>query len=109
LRQKTIQVCVDYELEGKRLTTFPAEINVLERCRPIYEAFPGWMTSTSGVRAWDALPQGARDYLVALERLTGKKIWLISLALEKPMRLLPLDRSTHTPLFMSPWKSRTMS
>ncbi|MBI2132403.1 MAG: adenylosuccinate synthase [Candidatus Tectomicrobia bacterium] len=73
-----IQVCVAYELEGKRLTSFPAEINVLERCKPVYEEFPGWMISTSGARAWEALPQRARGYLAALERLTGKKIWLIS-------------------------------
>ena len=42
------------------------------------ELFPGWLTSTAGARSWDALPPRARDYLAALERLTGKNIWLVS-------------------------------
>ena len=75
---KSIQACVAYELEGKRLASFPAEINVLERCKPVYEEFPGWMSPTSGARSWEALPGRARDYLAAIGRLTGKEIWLVS-------------------------------
>ncbi|OGL65560.1 MAG: adenylosuccinate synthase [Candidatus Tectomicrobia bacterium RIFCSPLOWO2_12_FULL_69_37] len=75
---KAIRVCVGYELEGRRLAAFPAETSTLERCEPVYEEFPGWLTSTAGARSWDALPPRARDYLAALERLTGKNIWLVS-------------------------------
>ncbi|MBI3126677.1 MAG: adenylosuccinate synthase [Candidatus Tectomicrobia bacterium] len=76
--QKTIRVCVGYELDGKRLGAFPAETGILDRCRPVYEEFPGWLSATSGCRDWNALPQGARNYLGALERLAGRRIWLIS-------------------------------
>jgi adenylosuccinate synthase len=76
--QQAIRVCVAYELNGKRVTTFPAETSTLDKCKPVYEEFPGWMTSTSGARSWEALPSRARGYLATLERLTGKKIWLVS-------------------------------
>ncbi len=76
--QETIRVCVAYEVGGKRLTTFPAETGTLERCEPVYEDFPGWMTSTSGARSFGDLPPRAKDYLAYLERLTARKIWLVS-------------------------------
>ncbi|MEE9273703.1 MAG: adenylosuccinate synthase [bacterium] len=76
--QETIRVCVGYEIEGKRVTTFPAEASLLDRCAPIYEDFPGWATSTVGARSLSDLPPNARNYLDTLERLTGRPIWLIS-------------------------------
>lgn len=76
--QDTIRVCVGYEIDGKRITVFPAEASILERCIPVYEEFPGWKQSTAGTRSLDELPDRAREYISHLERIVGRPVWIIS-------------------------------
>ncbi|TYE17459.1 adenylosuccinate synthetase, partial [Klebsiella pneumoniae] len=37
-----IQMCVGYELDGKVIDYFPASLEDLARCKPVYEEFEGW-------------------------------------------------------------------
>jgi adenylosuccinate synthase len=64
-----LQICVAYELDGRRVETFPADLTTLARCRPIYETLPGWGVDISQVRDFGDLPQGARDYVARTEEL----------------------------------------
>lgn len=73
-----ILMCTGYEVDGKRLRTFPTDVRSLERVRPLYERFEGWKTPLAGVRAYGDLPRQARLYLEALARLTGTPLWLVS-------------------------------
>ncbi|MEB3321646.1 MAG: adenylosuccinate synthase, partial [Synechococcaceae cyanobacterium] len=41
-----IQVCVAYELGGRRIEYFPSSAEDFARCRPVYETLPGWQCST---------------------------------------------------------------
>ena len=50
---------------------------------PIYETWPGWITDTSGCRAWDDLPEAARAYLRRIEELAGAPIRFISVGPER--------------------------
>lgn len=73
-----IKVCVAYEYEGRRYEHLPASIRVLEHCRPIYETFPGWNTSTKEARTVEDLPAACRAYLQALAQMTGVPISILS-------------------------------
>ena len=73
-----IRICVAYELNGKRLKSFPTDLATLERITPVYESFPGWRTSLAQARAPGDLPAEARAYLAAMERLTGTAVWIVS-------------------------------
>jgi adenylosuccinate synthase len=75
---ETIRVCVAYECDGRRLDRVPADAEALARCQPVYEEFPGWKMSTSGVRQYKDLPSAARAYVDALCRLTGVPLGLLS-------------------------------
>ena len=75
---ETIRVCVAYECDGRRLDRVPADAEALARCQPVYEEFPGWKMSTSGVRQYEDLPSAARAYVDALCRLTGVPLGLLS-------------------------------
>jgi adenylosuccinate synthase len=74
----TIKVAVAYEVDGKRYDYVPSDIQVLSRCQPVYEEFPGWKTETSQVSEWKGLPAKARSYLKAIAKLTGAKLTIVS-------------------------------
>ena len=73
-----IPVCVAYEVDGARSDEFPAEVERLERVRPVYETLPGWEASTAGARTLADLPSAARAYLDRLESLAGAPIRYVS-------------------------------
>jgi adenylosuccinate synthase len=73
-----IRICVGYEARGKRLKSFPTDLPTLEKITPVYESFPGWKQPISGATAYGDLPGNARTYLDALARLSGTRIWLVS-------------------------------
>ncbi len=75
---ETIKVAVAYEVDGKRYDYVPSDIQVLAKCQPIYEEFPGWQTPTSAIGEWKALPAKARSYLKAIAKLTGAKLTIVS-------------------------------
>ena len=58
-----IPVCVAYEVDGRRVESFPTDLHVLAQCRPIYEALPGWVEDVNGARRLGDLPAAARRYV----------------------------------------------
>jgi adenylosuccinate synthase len=73
-----INVCVGYELDGKRLKSFPSTTEQLERIVPIYETLPGWKTDITGVRNYKDLPAETKNYLRFISEHSGFEISIIS-------------------------------
>ncbi len=73
-----IKVCVAYKLNGKVTDSMPADVELLNRCVPVYQEFDGWMTSTKDAREFDQLPKKARTYLQKLAQLSGSKLSIVS-------------------------------
>jgi adenylosuccinate synthase len=73
-----IKVCVAYEYNGKIYKEFPASLEVLENCKPIYETLPGWKESTKGLTDISKLPANARKYLEFIENYIGVPIVMLS-------------------------------
>jgi adenylosuccinate synthase len=73
-----IPVCVAYEVDGARSDEFPAEVDRLERVKPVYEMLEGWQTSTAAARTLTDLPPAARAYLDRIEALAGAPIRYVS-------------------------------
>ena len=74
----TLKICVAYELDGKRLEHFPANIREVARCRPVCEELPGWQTSTKEVARFADLPAAAKRYIARLEQVTGVPVGILS-------------------------------
>jgi adenylosuccinate synthase len=74
-----IQVCVAYELHGKRTTDFPDSARDFGACKPIYKKLPGWKQSTSECRSLEDLPPAALKYLKFLADLMEVPISIVSL------------------------------
>jgi adenylosuccinate synthase len=73
-----IKVCVGYEYGGKIYRDFPASLEVLENCKPIYETLPGWKGSTKGLTDPEKLPPNAKRYLEFIENFVGVPIVMLS-------------------------------
>lgn len=70
----TVKICVAYDLDGKRIDYYPASLEQLKRCKPIYEELPGWSEDITGVRHLDELPENARNYVRRVGELVGVRI-----------------------------------
>jgi adenylosuccinate synthase len=73
-----LKICTAYELNGEVVKEFPTSAKDAEAVKPIYETMPGWMCSTEEVRAWDDLPENARNYLARIAELVDAKIGIVS-------------------------------
>jgi adenylosuccinate synthase len=75
---ETLRICRAYECDGEVFDTLPANVRVLERCRPVYEEMEGWCESTEDVTRLEDLPARARAYVDRLCELTGVKLGILS-------------------------------
>ncbi|MCX7696029.1 MAG: adenylosuccinate synthase [Caloramator sp.] len=73
-----IKVCVGYELDGNVIDYFPASLDDLERCKPIYREFDGWDSSVEKARTFDELNENAKKYLKFIEEYTDTRISIVS-------------------------------
>jgi adenylosuccinate synthase len=71
---KEIPVCVAYDVEGTRVEEVPASQSDFHHAVPIYQNFPGWTEDISGARVFEDLPKNARDYVLAIEAISGSRI-----------------------------------
>ena len=83
-----IKICIQYELNGKKIEYFPAAVEDQLKIKPVYKTFPGWKTSTSGIKNIDDLPDNAKKYIFALEAFVGAKICSISTSPERDDTIL---------------------
>lgn len=70
----TIKVCTGYELNGKIIDYYPANLDVLDQCKPIYQELPGWKVSTTECTIFEQLPQNAQNYIKTVEKLVNVPI-----------------------------------
>jgi len=73
-----INICVGYNIDGAETDRFPMRYARLQRAEPVYETLPGWKQSISECRAWDDLPENARNYIQRIEELAGVPIAIVS-------------------------------
>ena len=86
-----IKMCIGYELGGKKLDYLPATSEDQFNIKPIYQTFPGWKSSTQGIRNIEELPEKAKKYIHALEDFISAKISSISTSPERDDTILIED------------------
>jgi len=78
-----IKLCVAYRLDGRELEELPSEADDLERAEPVFRTFAGFDEDISGVRDVGDLPPRAREYVQAIEGLTGVPFYFVSVGAER--------------------------
>jgi len=72
-----IKVCVGYKFNDTVIDYFPASLEDLAKCEPIYEEFDGWDDSVADVRSYDELPKNVKKYLDRISEFTDTKISIV--------------------------------
>ena len=73
-----LKICVAYELDGRRISDFPSQIDDVRRVRPVYETLPGWQREITEVRRMEELPEEAKSYLHRISRLISRPVEIAS-------------------------------
>ncbi|CAN5478117.1 adenylosuccinate synthase [soil metagenome] len=86
-----IKVCLGYEINGKKVDTFPAVSLDLRQIKPVYETLKGWKSETLGMTKLKDLPTKAREYVEFLSNSIGVEIGLISTGPERDQTIILQD------------------
>jgi adenylosuccinate synthase len=86
-----IQVCVAYELDGRRIDHFPSSSEDFAQCRPFFQTLPGWQCSTADCRRLEDLPPTAMAYLRFLAELMEVPIAIVSLGAQRDQTIVVED------------------
>lgn len=74
----TIQLCYEYDHMGQKVEDFPARLDFIEECKPVYQELPGWRCDISQCRTYEELPEEAKAYIKAIEDTTGVPVKIVS-------------------------------
>ncbi|NLO20015.1 MAG: adenylosuccinate synthase [Ignavibacteria bacterium] len=75
-----IKVCYEYDLNGKRICTFPSDIPTLNAIKPIYKTLSGWGRSLKGIKEKKDFPKEALNFFELIEEYSEAKIKIVSIS-----------------------------
>jgi adenylosuccinate synthase len=81
-------LCERYERGGQAIEDFPADLGLLEGCRPVYRRLPGWGSDISGCSSYESLPENAKGYVRAVEEITGVPVKIVSVGPDREQTII---------------------
>ena len=75
---ESVKICTGYEYRGEVIEDFPASLDVLADCKPVYETLPGWTETISDIRKLEDFPKTTRSYLDRIAELTETPLQIVS-------------------------------
>ena len=76
---KTLKICTEYQLNGKKVDFFPADIEQVKKCKPLYKEFKGWNKIDENSTRLADLPEKAQEYLQFIEAELKTPIAIVSI------------------------------
>ncbi len=86
-----IPVCVAYDVDGVRHDEMPMTQTEFHHAVPIFEYFEGWTEDITGARTLEDLPENARNYVLALEKLSGTRFSAIGVGPDRDQTIVVHD------------------
>jgi adenylosuccinate synthase len=85
---ESVKICTAYEYQGEIIKDFPASLDVLADCQPVYETLPGWAEDTSKMRKLEDFPANARSYLDRMAELAETEIHIVSIGPDREQTIV---------------------
>ena len=73
-----IKICTAYKMGNEIIQNFPASLEDLAKCEPVYEELDGWNEDITNVERYEDLPENAKKYISRIEELIDVNIDLVS-------------------------------
>ncbi|GAA6113447.1 MAG: adenylosuccinate synthase [Apilactobacillus sp.] len=70
----TVRICVGYKHDGELIKYYPANLDFLDECEPVFEDLPGWSEDITSCNTVEELPENAQNYLKRVAELTGVEL-----------------------------------
>jgi len=73
-----LKICIGYTINGKKMKSFPANLNMDTKIDLEYITFKGWNTSLNGITTYEKLPNEVKEYIKYIEDFVDAKVTIIS-------------------------------
>lgn len=83
---ETVKICVAYQYGDEIMKEFPASLEELAECQPIYEEMPGW-GPIDHIRSYEDLPDNAKKYVERCEALCGARITMVGVGPDRDQNI----------------------
>lgn len=75
-----LKICIAYKMPDGTITeNFPAALEELEGCEPVYVELPGFTEDISKCASFEELPDNCKEYIARLEEYVGCKVSMIGI------------------------------
>jgi len=78
-----LKICIAYEVDGRRIEEFPADLDLLQRAQPIYRELPGFDVPVRDIKNKSELPAPLLQYVDAVAQEIGTSIDILSVGPER--------------------------
>ena len=77
---KKLPICIEYDINGKRIKEMPASLSQFRYAKPIYNTLPGWEELPNNVwdKGFDALPETLKNYISYIEEQVECPVTIVS-------------------------------
>lgn len=83
----TIQVCTQYNYQGKKIDYLPFDHSP-ELLTPVYTPLKGWKKDLTGLNSLEQIPAELNDYIAFIEREVGVPISIVSVGPDRTQTLI---------------------
>ena len=77
-KYKKVYFCTDYDVDGEITNRFPTSSFDMDKAKPVYKEFDGWLSDTTGITDKNDLPKEAKEYLDFLQDYLKTPISILS-------------------------------
>ncbi len=84
---KEIKICANYKTSNKTIQEMPADLDLYEKCKPVYKTFKGWKLGKN-IKKYQDLPINMRKYLEFIEKQLSIPIEIVSIGPSRNQTIL---------------------
>ena len=84
---RELKICTSYQVDGRPLDFFPANITRLAKAEPVYETVGGWDEEITEVTSFKQLPDNAKNYVACVEAATARPVSIVGVGPKRSQTL----------------------
>lgn len=84
----TIKICTAYKMGDKIIKDFPASLEDLSKCEPVYEELQGWNEDITNIEKFEDLPENVKKYINKIEEIVGVSVDMISVGPKRTQTII---------------------